>query len=199
MKYIILISYLIASKSFNPSINKFFNIFVGQQDSVGLRKSNLLMQSKYVPPEKDPEYANRLALPNLMNNILNVNGSDAENLPAPNEGDVVQYSRKWPGDKDYGMIRFLTYNDVKKTWVADVVPLKEGKSENVYTVDRDARSYFFNIEDLKPVRSFFVRSENGYKLAMKPNSTEAVLKAESYRILDDKYRIPKKVIYYEIL
>jgi hypothetical protein len=71
-----------------------------------------------------------------------------------------------------------------------VSPLEEGKAERVYTVSKAARSFFEPVSSLKPVSNFFFRSENGYKVAFKKNSTEVILKAPAYALLDRDFIPP---------
>eukprot|EP01041_Mallomonas_annulata_P006793 gene6793-13755_t len=147
------------------------------------------MSSKYVSPEGDPSYRNIAVNPTPVLSPMNSTEIDAAS-PLPKVGDIVQYPGKWKGEYDIGKIRFLSFNKSKMKWIADIVPLTEGKAENVYSTDRGARTFFEDVDTLRPVRSFFLRSENGYKIAFRPNSTDAVLRAEGYRSIDQDYVVP---------
>lgn len=47
--------------------------------------------------------------------------------------------------------------------------------------------------------SFFLRSENGYKVAYRRNTTEVVLKAPGYRPVDKEFKLPLKTVNIEVL
>jgi hypothetical protein len=49
------------------------------------------------------------------------------------------------------------------------------------------------------VLSFFLRSENGYKVAYRRNTTEVVLKAPGYRPVDKEFKLPLKTVNIEVL
>lgn len=151
----------------------------------------LLSMSGYIAPERDPEYRSMVKKSMLQ---PSVDFESSSMLPLPREGDVVQYGGKWPGELSLGRIRFIRYSNSTEAWIADIVPLKEGKSANVFTVDRTARTFFDDVDKLAPVRSFFMRSENGYKVSFRKNSTEVILKAASYRALDSGFVPPSKPV-----
>jgi hypothetical protein len=155
----------------------------------------VISMSGYIPPEFDPEYKDVVVNP--VRRRDHVDYPDSESLPYPKEGDVVQYPGKWQGEIDLGKIRFVAFNEVKKSWEADIIPLREGKSDNVYIIDRDAKAFLGEVANLKPVRAYFVRAENGYRVAVKPNSTQYstqfVLKAPSYRLMNESFSIPIRV------
>lgn len=147
------------------------------------------LSSRYLPPEMDPDYQDVVISPALFTAVIeNETAADAL-YPFPKEGDVVSYPGKWLGEYNLGKIRFISYNDNRQIWVADIVPLKEGKSDNVYCIDRTARTFFSNVSDLRPVRCYYLRSENGYKIAVRQNSTEPLLRAPSYRSMSADYKM----------
>lgn len=147
-----------------------------------------LARQGYIAPELDPEFADSAP----KTNLFSVNST----LPTPKEGDIVQCSTAWGvkvknwEDHRLGRIRFLRYSADKGQWIADISPLEEGKSERVYVVDKDAKSFFETVSTLKPVQCFYLRSENGYKVAFKRNSTEIALKASGYRSLNQSFVPP---------
>jgi hypothetical protein len=153
----------------------------------------------YVPPEADPEF--RSMVKKSLRRPIKVPGGSTETatidvqaaLPLPREGDIVLCPGKWKGETVLARVRFLQYIGTSESWVAEVIPLKEGKSVGIYSVDKNAKAYTEKIDQLQPVRSFFVRSENGYKIAFKKNSTEVVKRAPSYRSIPQDYTIPRKV------
>lgn len=165
------------------------NIYGFKSNINNVRKINVRVLSGYIPPELDADFQDVVVSPALFTTISNNNTAVDALYPYPKEGDVVTYPGKWSGEYDLGKIRFLSFNINKKAWVADVVPLKEGKSDNIYCIDRTARTLFANVSELRPVRCYYLRSENGYKIAVKQNSTEPMLRAPAYRTMSDDYKL----------
>jgi len=168
----------------------------------------LASSSRYVPPERDPEYRKvikKSLLQPLINitadgSIIQVNIDSEAMLPIPKEGDIVIAPGKWKEEKILARIRYIEYSQNAKMWRAEILPLKDGKSENVFVVDRGAKSSSELVENLRPVQAFFLRSENGYKVAYRRNTTEVVLKAPSYRKIDGtNFTMPTKVVNMETL
>ena len=166
-------------------------------------KKNQVVRSGYIPPELDPEYRNiviksaRTFEKRAINEkTLIQSDNEYSSFPVPKEGDIVLYKGKW-GDKTIGRIRFLQYVSKYETFFADIVPLKEGKSENVYILDRESTAEYLSVEELSPVKFYFVRSENGYKIYRnKLNPKDTVLKAPNYRKVDSSYNPRSKVVPY---
>ena len=163
--------------------------------------SNLLYAvrpSGYVPPELDPEYRKNTIFtkPSSKKEDVrpNVTSLDAtEILPLPKEGDIVLFKGRW-ADEQIGRIRFLQYVAAYETFFADIVPLIEGKSENVYILDRNSNAEYIRVDEIKPVRFYFVRAENGYKVYKdKKNPQKIVLRARSYGPIDKDYNFRSKV------
>lgn len=154
--------------------------------------STALFQSGYISPEKDPEYRSMVKKSLLLDVVDDV----TQTYPLPKEGDVVLCQGKWKDEQIIGNIRSLrkAFYGNESGWVADVIPLTEGKTENVYVVNKGAKSLSLSTAELKPVKSFYVRSENGYKISFKPNSTVVSLRAPSYRKIDATTKLPQKVI-----
>lgn len=155
--------------------------------------STTLWQSGYISPEKDPEYRNMVKKSLLLDVIDDV----TQTYPLPKEGDVVLCQGKWKDEQIIGNIRSLrkAFYGNESGWVADVIPLTEGKTENVYVVNKGAKSLSLSTAELKPVKSFFIRAENGYKISFKPNSTVVSLRAPNYRKIDATTKLPQKVIH----
>lgn len=191
--------------TYHISAKSFFHSSTHRETSP--REVTLLPLSRYVPPERDPEYR-KVVKKSLLQPIVNITADDTMNvkidsdvmLPIPKEGDIVLAPGKWKEEKILARIRFLEYFQATKTWKAEIIPLKDGKSENVFVVDRGAKSKSEPVSSLRPVQAFFLRSENGYKVAYRRNTTEVVLKAPSYRQLDGtNFTMPAKVVNMETL
>jgi hypothetical protein len=134
----------------------------------------------------------------LLRPILG-NNMTIPNTLAPSTGDVVQYNSTWEGRLQIGNIRNLQYDKAKEQWTADVIPLKEGKANNIFIFNRDAKLEVVPINELQPVKAYFVRSENGYNVTTRVNSSEVVLRGVRYRELEATYKIPKKVVLIDVI
>lgn len=156
-----------------------------------VQAKSLSMMSGYIPPERDPEFRPMVKKSLLVDDVYNPN----DYLPLPKQGDVVLSEGKWKGDQIVGLIRSIreAFYGNETTWIADVVPMREGKIEKIYCIDRSQKSLAVSINDLKPVKFFYVRSENGYNVTFKANSTTVALRAPSYRKIDKSLKIPMKV------
>ena len=154
--------------------------------------------SGYIPPELDPEYRKDAftgKAQNLKSNAVKLNISDSEmaTLPLPKEGDIVLFTGRW-GDEQIGRIRFLQYVEQYETFFADIIPLIEGKSENVYILDKNSNAEYIRVDEIKPIRFYFVRAENGYKVYKeKKNPQKFVPKAAGYGKIDKDYNFRSKV------
>ena len=156
-----------------------------------------IYMSPYVPPEEDPEYRSivkkSLLRPTREERDQTYSEIDSEaSLPTPKEGDIVICPGKWKGETVLGRVRFLQYTTARECWIAEVSPLKEGKSEQVFVADKATKALTVPISQLQPVRSFFVRSENGYRVNLKKNSTEYALRAPKYKNLTADFQLPAK-------
>ena len=147
---------------------------------------------QYVPPECDPEYRGVIKTSLLRDQII---GDTL--LPLPRENDVVIYPNEF-GEQLLGTIKYLRtgYYGNETSWVADILPLIEGKSENVFIIDRNAKSQSLSTDKLKPAKFFFVRAENGFKITFSSNSsaiTNISLRSLSYRTIDSTMKPQSKV------
>lgn len=162
--------------------------------------------SAYIPPELDPEYQQTKVqktytedskyIPTPINltctNTSSIK-SESYSYPLPKEGDIVFHSGRW-GDKYLGRIRFLRYLEKNQCYFAEIVPLKEGKSANMYVLDTSGQTEYLSVNEVSPVRALFVRSENGYKITFKEGTSEPILRAAQYRKVDKTtYTPPSKV------
>ncbi len=183
-----------------PVQNRFFKVPLSGLDRISNRMKSditapvLLHMGGYIPPEQDPAYRDL-----VRKTKVKADGSATEEmiqnlLPIPKEGDIVCFPGKWENEQALGKIRFLRYSETEKKWMADIAPLMDGKSEQVYVVDKKAKTFFLGIEHVKPVQNYFLRSEDGYKISFKKNGTEVVTKADSYKLLDMDYKLPVKEI-----
>lgn len=171
--------------------------------------ASTLHMSGYIPPERDQEYRKMIkkSLLQPIATALNTNITSDNNLnstaiadmslPIPKEGDIVLLPGKWKNENILGRIRYMRLSD--NQLMVEVIPLKEGKSYAVYTIDRNEKSYTENVDKLKPVRAFFLRSENGYKIAYRKNTTDIILRAPSYRVVDENFNLPIKEVSVKIL
>lgn len=151
--------------------------------------------SGYLPPEKDPEYKSMMKkslwAPELLDEIDDINF-----LPNPKEGDIVLCPSLWRDEKVLGLLRNIFYKN--ETWLAEVLPLTEGKSNGVYIIDKDAKYLEALVIDTAPVKAYFVRAENAYNISttlsikLGKNVSEPVLRAPGYRVLDSTFVLPKK-------
>lgn len=181
-----IINFLLLLSSFIqtfPLNSKFKNPSVNGKRSMSLHG--------YVPPEKDPEYQG-MVKKSLLIDEINVN----DTFPIPKEGDIVAFDGKWKGETLLGSIRTLrpSFYTNETGWMATVMPLKEGKSENVYCINREAKSILISTKDLSPVKFYYVRSENGFRVTIKQNTTMPSLRAPSYRAVDGSSKPPKKAV-----
>ena len=196
---VIVMMLLTRALGFKLSTNREFTLIRPQ--TTLMRNNHLYMG--YIPPEKDPEYR-----PMVKKSLLKpLDDKDKElalhvKLPVPKEGDIVGAPGKWEGEIQLGKIRFLEYSKSSNSWNADIIPMVEGKSESVWIVDRGSRSFVENIEKIRPVQSFFLRSENGYMISFRGNSTSMenlVYKATGYRELAPTFEIPKKKVNVDVV
>jgi hypothetical protein len=157
---------------------------------------------QYLSPEKDPEYK-AMVKPSLLKPFETLSAVDLElSFPEAKVGDVVVYAGKLEDKIALGRIRDLQSRprggegvEGQTSSFADVVPLKEGKSDAVYVIDRGGKSSFEAVDSLKPVRSYYVRAENGYRVAFRGNSSsEVVFKAPKYRVVGGTFELPNVVI-----
>jgi hypothetical protein len=93
--------------------------------------------------------------------------ADSE-LPTPKVGDVVRYRGKWADDIALGEIRGLQYIAPRQKWIADVLPLKEVGSQQ-YARQRGWGTSVQDVDTLRPVRAFYVRSVNAFQVSAVEN------------------------------
>ena len=166
--------------------------------SVCQRTSNYhLKMMGYVPPEEDEEYRGSVQK-SLQRPVKtrDINGDiigAQQLLPLPAEGDIVLCPGKYKNEKILARIRFLSYASLTNDWIADLTPLKEGKSVDTFAIDSQAKTTSAKITEITPVRAFFKRSENGYQVKYRLNSTEFILRAPSYREVPSNFTLPVKV------
>ncbi len=78
-----------------------------------------------------------------------------------------------------------------ESWVAEVLPLEEGKSKGVFSLDKKGRALVVPLAETSPVKAYFVRAENGYNISMDGSSRPA-LRAPSFRVLSSNFTLPRK-------
>ena len=159
--------------------------------------SYVTMMAGYVPPEEDEEYRGSvqksLQRPAKTRDINGEIIGAQQLLPLPCEGDIVLCPGKYKNERILARIRFLQFVSSTNDWIADLTPLKEGKSVDVFSIDPQAKTTSAKISELTPVRAFFKRSENGYQVKYKMNSTEFIRRAPSYREMPSNFTVPVKV------
>lgn len=194
---VLLAIHLLQARGLHVSRQRRFSIGALNQQQLPWRRSMIVNMSPYVPPEEDPEYRSivkkSLLRPTREERDLTYSDIDSEaSLPTPKDGDIVMCPGKWKGERVLGRVRFLQYSTSRECWIAEVSPLKEGKSEEVFVTDKNAKTLAVPTSELQPVRAYFVRSENGYRVNLKKNSTEFVLRAPKYRNLTADFQLPAK-------
>ena len=159
--------------------------------------SAYLKMMGYIPPEEDEEYRGSVqkSLQRPVK-VRDINGDiigSQQLLPLPCEGDIVLCPGKYKDEKILARIRFLQFMSSTNDWIADLTPLKEGKSVDIFSLDSQAKTTTAKITEIKPVRAFFKRSENGYQVKYRLNSTDYILRAPSYREIPSNFTLPVKV------
>jgi hypothetical protein len=156
-----------------------------------------------VPPELDAEYAkvdkfrgsraDSRAEEKVPHSTKDAEEKEQYLYPLPKEGDIVEFRGRW-GDNALGRIRFMRYLEKENGFFAEVAPLTEGKSADVYVVDTGSKAEFVSIAEVRPVMATYVRGENGYKIRFKDAAkTELAYRATQYRKVDKSYTPPRKV------
>jgi hypothetical protein len=154
--------------------------------------------ASYVPPEQDPEY--RISPGLKATSPSSYNGSSdimpIMILPLPSENDIVKYPSKWLGTFDIGRLRsvYSSASGDERRWMCEIIPMVEGKSDNVLTIDKKAKLEFHPLTSVQPVRSYFVRSENGYRVSFKANSSDVILKAPMYKIPEQNFEFRRVIV-----
>ena len=99
------------------------------------RVNYLKMMSGYVPPEEDEDYRGNVQKSRQRPvKVKDINGDIIGNqqiLPIPCEGDIVLCPGKYKNERILARIRFLQYLSASNDWIADLAPLKEGKSVDI--------------------------------------------------------------------
>ncbi|CAM9334185.1 unnamed protein product [Choristocarpus tenellus] len=122
--------------------------------------------------------------------------SESEDLvedprPYPKVGDIVRYDGKWEDDVTLGEIRQLQFVEQTGKWRAYVLPLKE-IGEDQYARKKGRRSAAEDAEKLRPVRAFYVRSVDGFKVMTDSETGEPRYISDGYKL--DDFQLPVPVI-----
>lgn len=194
-------AYIPPSSTFSKSFGKSSNRLSGSRLQSSASDSPQ-PRTGYVPPELDPEYKEGSGLRTLRTASHRLQSRPQRgvaaapaaflSLPVPKEGDVVRYQDSFRTNR-IGRIRFLQYREKDDTFYADIVPLQPGKSDGIFRTDRQARADYKAIAALQPVKAFYVRSEDGYKVYKNNSTSEVVLRAEKYRPVDRTF-VPRKKV-----
>ena len=143
----------------------------------------------YISPENDPEFSDNAVNVRRVADFdeFDITIDEDDLLPVPKEGDIVRYPSKWKDEFDVGRVRNMFYSTQSKQWMVDILPLIDGKSDNVRNVDRKVKPIIESISRVQPIQTVYLRSENGYKIFFRNNSSEMILKAQNYRPLDEDF------------
>eukprot|EP01031_Cornospumella_fuschlensis_P027972 gene27972-33778_t len=119
-------------------------------------------------------------------------------LPAPKEGDIVQYVDDYNASQ-IGKIRYLQYIDSYNSFYVDIIPLAEGKSPGVFVINRKAKAEYKPLSQVRPVKAYYLRSDDGYKVSFKKDTKEVVLKASQFKPVDKSYGANRKTINFDAI
>ncbi|CAM9582821.1 unnamed protein product [Discosporangium mesarthrocarpum] len=111
--------------------------------------------------------------------------------PYPKVGDIVRYKGKWAGDLDFGEVRQLRFVEQTGKWRAYVLPLTD-IGEDQYVRKKNRKSAAEDVEDLRPVRAFYVRSVDGFKVMKDSVKKEPRYISDGYKL--DDFQLPKPVV-----
>ena len=50
------------------------------------------------------------------------------------------------------------------SWFADIIPLKESPSNNIFVVDRNTKAEYLTVKTIAPVKYAYLRNEDGYRV-----------------------------------
>ncbi|CAM9101924.1 unnamed protein product [Chrysoparadoxa australica] len=120
---------------------------------------------------------------------------EVDSRPRPKIGDVVRYEGKWKEELNVGEVRNLQWIEGRQQWIADVLPLKE-IGENEYRRERGARSMVQDVSELRPMRAFYVRSANAFKV-MTNKANEVLYVSTGYDL--EGFKLPEVEINLEQL
>lgn len=165
--------------------------------SFSILNNNLIRPSGYIPPELDPELNSnfkRFQRERLNNKNEDIAELQDMLLPTPRVNEIVRYYDKYKKEYKLGKIRFIQFLNATNNkdkfdvdYFIDVVPLREvlvkrsasnatmdWKQNNnvVFVTDQSAKPDYFTISDLQPVKNYFSRPDNGYKVYVDSVKTE---------------------------
>ncbi|CAM9458149.1 unnamed protein product [Phaeothamnion confervicola] len=115
----------------------------------------------------------------------------AEESPYPSVGDVVTYEGKWADDISLAEVRNLQYIESRGKWIADLLPLEE-IGDGQYAREKGRRTVAEDVDTLRPVRAFFVRSTDAFKVMQKEGTGAPSYIADGYRV--DNFELPKRTV-----
>lgn len=162
------------------------------------RNKPFIIFNGYLPPEEDPEYSKVIKKSLIRSRpTLEKDQDPSLSFPIPREGDIVLCPGKltWANEDILGSIRFLrtSFYGNETSWIADISPLSPiGASENMFIIDKKAKSLSVSTALLRPVKNAFIRSENAFKIQRDTNSSEFSLRSPKYRAIDASINLPSK-------
>ncbi|CAN0179915.1 unnamed protein product [Ectocarpus sp. 12 AP-2014] len=113
---------------------------------------------------------------------------DLEARPFPKVGDVVRYKGKWENEVSFGEIRQLRKVEESGEWRAYVLGL-DSIGNDQYARKKNQKSKAEDVTTLRPVRAFYVRSVDGFKVMHNSDSGEPRYISDAYEL--EGFELPK--------
>eukprot|EP00903_Cladosiphon_okamuranus_P012738 g11908.t1 len=108
--------------------------------------------------------------------------------PFPKVGDVVRYEGKWKDDVTFGEVRQLQKVEETGEWRAYVLGL-EPIGDDQYARKKNQKSKAEDAATLRPVRAFYVRSVDGFKVLHNSSTGEPRYISDGYEL--EGFALPK--------
>ncbi|CAM9292220.1 unnamed protein product [Hapterophycus canaliculatus] len=116
------------------------------------------------------------------------NVADLEPRPFPKVGDVVRYEGKWENEVSFGEVRQLKKVEETGEWRAYVLPL-ESIGDDQYARKKNQKSKAEDAATLRPVRAFYVRNVDGFKVMHNSATREPRYISDAYEL--EGFELPK--------
>ncbi|CAM9551169.1 unnamed protein product, partial [Laminaria digitata] len=118
----------------------------------------------------------------------NADGVEPEPRPFPKVGDVVRYKGKWENELSLGEVRQLQRVEATGEWRAYVLGL-EPIGDDQYARKKNRKSKAEDLTTLRPVRGFYVRSVDGFKVIQNSETGEPRYISDGYEL--EGFELPK--------